>query len=92
MTNSQLTEPQESFIEVELDQLPSDLHDLHRHVVGHTGRIELRDGDGAACVLISKSELDALEHALDILSQTKDVNEMRQQLSRLVASADKPAS
>jgi hypothetical protein len=87
MMNSQSTEPQESFIEIEIDRLPPDLRDLHHLVVGQIGRIELRDGDGAACVLISKSELDALEQALDILSETKDVREMREELSRLVASA-----
>ena len=87
MMNSQQTEPQESFIPIE--RLPTTLRDLHHLVVGHTGRVELRDGDGQACVLISKSELDALEHALDILSQTEDVREMREELWRLVASADK---
>jgi hypothetical protein len=92
MSNLPLAEPQESFIKVELNQLPAGLRDLHQRVVGQTGRIELRDGDGPACVLISKSELDALERALDILSQTKDVRDMRDELSRLVFSADKPAS
>jgi len=60
--------------------------DLHRLVIGKNCRIELADGNGGVCILISKSELDALEQALEILSDTNECRAMREQLTQLVST------
>jgi PHD/YefM family antitoxin component YafN of YafNO toxin-antitoxin module len=71
---------------VDLSDGPVDLHQLHMHVVSRHARVEFitRACDGS-CILISKAELESLESALEILSGTDDVREMRNELSRLVA-------
>jgi len=71
---------------VNLSDGPVDLHQLHAHVITHHGRVEFttRACDGS-CILISKAELEGLERALEILSGTEDVREMRNELSRLVS-------
>jgi hypothetical protein len=80
--------PHESFTRVQMDGFSPQLLELHERVLGYTCRVELSDSAGNVCVLISKSELDALEKALEILSQTQDVATMRQQLSQLATSAE----
>jgi hypothetical protein len=62
------------------------LIELHELVLRRNGRIELTTRDGGASVLISKSELEALEHALEILSDTNDVRAIRDELSRLAGA------
>jgi hypothetical protein len=74
---------QDSFARVPLDDATNRLLELHRQVLGQNSRIEVGDGDGAVCVLIAKSELDALERALEILSATEDMRVMRDHLSQL---------
>ncbi len=71
---------------IDIDAAMAKLPDLHQHVVLHTRRIELRGGDGSSCVLISKTELDSLERALEILSDTEEVRAMRGHLERLGAA------
>ena len=59
---------------------------LHEEVCGHKGRIEItREGCGDVCVLISKAELESLEQALAILSDTDGVRAMSGQIAQLAA-------
>jgi hypothetical protein len=73
-----------------------DLAKLHADVLKRHARVELirSASDGASgnarCVLISKSELDGLERALEILAATDDVREMRQEVARLIARSGEP--
>jgi hypothetical protein len=63
-----------------------DLASLHARVLVHNGRVELRRR-GGACVLISKDELDGLEKALEILSNTDTARLMRQEIATLASVA-----
>jgi PHD/YefM family antitoxin component YafN of YafNO toxin-antitoxin module len=63
------------------------LEKLHDEVVRFKGRIEItRNGCDDCCVLISKQELDSLERALAILSDTDGVRAMSGQIAQLAAS------
>jgi len=72
-----------SFTTIKITDAIVDVARLHAAVVRTSGRIELTDAEGNACVLMTKSELDALEHALEILSNTDDVRAMNDQLARI---------
>ncbi len=76
------------FATFDLDTADIVLSDLHKQVLGRNGRVELRCR-GGACVLISKAELDGLEKALEILSNTETVRLMRQEIA-LVAQVVSP--
>ena len=68
------------------------LDTLHDEVVRFKGRIEItRDGCNDRCVLISKAELEALEQALAILSDTDGVKSMGAQIAQLAAICEAPA-
>lgn len=63
------------------------LEKLHEDVVRFKGRIEItRNGCDDCCVLISKDELESLERALAILSDTDGVKAMSGQIAQLAAS------
>ncbi|HEV2296029.1 MAG TPA: hypothetical protein VGR35_19445 [Tepidisphaeraceae bacterium] len=63
------------------------LEKFHEGVVRFKGRIEItRDGCKERCVLISKAELESLEQALAILSDTEGVKAMSGQIAQLAAS------
>jgi PHD/YefM family antitoxin component YafN of YafNO toxin-antitoxin module len=64
---------------------------LHEEVCSFKGRIEItRDGCGDRCVLISKAELESLEQALAILSDTDGVKAMSGQIAQLAATCETP--
>jgi PHD/YefM family antitoxin component YafN of YafNO toxin-antitoxin module len=70
------------FSHVSIDQAQSRLSQLLGMVCRNKGRIEIRGHDGlGSCVLISKDELESLEQALEILSNTSDV----QKIARTIA-------
>jgi hypothetical protein len=92
MTHSSANRPSQSVVSVNLDSDRFRIVDLHRQVLNDTARVELRSRDGQATVLISKSELDALEQALAILSDTEGVRGVREQLGRLAALTAGPLS
>ena len=72
--------------------IASNLASLHAFVTRTNGRIEItRPGTDDHCVLISKDELDALERALEILSDTDTVRAMCGQISELAAATTGPA-
>ena len=63
------------------------LEQLHQDVVRYKGRIEITlEGCDDCCVLISKSELQSLEQALAILSDTDGVRAMSGQIAQLAAT------
>jgi len=59
---------------------------LHERVTRHCGRIEITRRDSGAtvsAVLISKAELDSLESAIEILSNTDSAASMRDEVMRV---------
>jgi hypothetical protein len=73
-----------------IDENTLDLVELHRLIVRYNGRVELNTCDGHACVLISKSELDAMEHALSVLSDGEAVQGVREELAKVAIAATAP--
>jgi len=67
---------------ISIDQVQSRFSELHEGVCREKGRVEIHDGKGV-CVLISKAELDSLEQALEILSNTSDVQKMARTIAAL---------
>jgi PHD/YefM family antitoxin component YafN of YafNO toxin-antitoxin module len=63
------------------------LESLHEHITRTKGRLEItRRGTDERCVLISKEELDCLEKALAILSDTDGVRDICGRISALAAA------
>lgn len=71
---------------LDVEQTNGQMVRLHAQVLREQCRIQVRSEAGLS-VLISKSELDGLERALEILSQTDTMRQMRRELAR-VASMD----
>lgn len=67
---------------ITIDQVQTRFPELHEGVCREKGRVEIHDGN-SICVLISKVELDALEQALEILSNTSDVRKMARTIAAL---------
>lgn len=77
------------FESYEVSHVGRSLGKLHEEVVRFKGRIEVtRDGCDDCCVLISKAELESLERALAILSDTDGVKAMSGQIAQLAATCD----
>lgn len=62
------------------------LEHLHAQVVRCSGRIEIRCPSGNVCVLISKTELESLEQAIEILSQGPDYKQMCTEVSEVAGA------
>ncbi len=78
----------ESYPSYDVSVLAPALERLHEHVVRTKGRIEItRRGSDERCVLISKDELQWLERALEILSDTDEVKDISQKIAALAAAA-----
>ncbi|HEX8521069.1 MAG TPA: hypothetical protein VF669_02350 [Tepidisphaeraceae bacterium] len=61
------------------------LESLHEHVARTRGRIEItRPGSDDRCVLLSKEELDALEGAIQILSDSESFRDAAEQIATVV--------
>lgn len=69
------------FSSMSIEQVQLQLNQLFKQICRAKGRVEIQDGD-SCCVLISKEELDALEQALEILSNTAQV----QKIARTIAA------
>lgn len=69
-----------------LDQVQNGLGRVLQQVCRDRVRVEVRHEMGA-CVLISKDELETLEHALEILSNTSDVQRMARIIESLSTTA-----
>ena len=60
---------------------------LHERVTRTKTRVEItRAGSDERCVLLSGAELDALERAIEILSDTAAVRDIRGQIAQLAAA------
>ena len=67
--------------------IASNLTQLHEFVARTKGRIEItRAGTDERCVLISQEELQSLERALEILSDTDNVRDIQVQIAHLAAA------
>ena len=75
-----------SFTFISIDQVQDRFSQLHSNVCRARGRVEIKDGQGT-CVLISKEELETLERALEILSNTSDVRKLASRISCLTHAA-----
>jgi PHD/YefM family antitoxin component YafN of YafNO toxin-antitoxin module len=64
------------------------LAQLHEYITTQDARVELtRAGSDERCVLVSKRDLDALERAVVILSNTEDMRTVSEKLAQLAAAA-----
>ena len=67
--------------------IASNLASLHEYVTRNDGRVEItRPGSDERCVLIGKNELTSLERALEILSDTDNVRDLRGKIAQLAAA------
>lgn len=74
------------FQTIEVTACRRSLAKLHDLVVKGHGRIQItRRGSDHVCVLISQAELESLEHALEILSQTTEFQVMCGEVTRVAA-------
>lgn len=63
------------------------LGDVHADVVRNNGRVELHSSDvTGASIIISKQELQSIEKALEFLSDTDGVEQVRLMLKAIGAS------
>lgn len=72
---------------INVEAIAVNVLELHQHVHQLNARIELHTHDGSTCVLMTKKELESLEQALEILSDTDGVRAMRDELSRVATIA-----
>ena len=76
----------------DVNLIASHMQTLHEYVTRTLGRVEItRAGSEERCVLISQRELESLERALEILSNTDDVRDICGKIAQL-AAATGPAS
>ena len=76
----------DAFQTLYVHQVQDDLLKLYEKIACEKGRVEIIHTDGGCrCVLISKAELDALEHAIELLSDQDGVKSMGNSLAQLVA-------
>ena len=66
---------------------PRTAAELYRSIASRHVRVEI-DSPYGACVIISKAELESLEQALQILSNTEDVQGIAHALQQLVAACN----
>jgi PHD/YefM family antitoxin component YafN of YafNO toxin-antitoxin module len=78
-----------SFPVLDVSKAQDELPHLARQVASGKGRVELVDHQGAGdCVLISKAELESLEHAIELLSDADHVRLLTARLSSMLETAD----
>jgi PHD/YefM family antitoxin component YafN of YafNO toxin-antitoxin module len=75
------------FQNVDVTRFRRALTELHELVGGGKGRVEVtRRGCADVCVLISKTELESLERALQIFAESVEFQRMSSQISEIVAA------
>lgn len=78
-----------SFQSLNLAKVQGELADLYERIACEKGRVEIVDGEGSCeCVLISKAELEGLEHALEVLSDSEQVKELSAHLENLAHAVE----
>ncbi len=77
-----------SHLSVDMTLVGKRIRRLHDQVCGQGQRVEItRAGCDDVCVMISKRELEALEHALTIHSASESHTDLCERLSKLLADA-----
>lgn len=77
------------FQSIRAESMKSTLAELFEQVIRVKGRIEFVSAtSGQSCVLLSKAELDSLERALEILSNTEACQHMRDLVATVAAQAE----
>ncbi len=80
------------FQTVDVPRFRQALADLHAVVGRGKGRVEVTHPDcDDICVLISKAELDSLERALQIFSETLEFKQMSEQIAEIAAAVGTPS-
>jgi len=75
----------------DLIALQKSLPELCRKVIHHHQRVEIRTDEGDACVLISRTELETLERALEIYAGTDDAQHLHEKVAELCDLAGEPS-
>jgi PHD/YefM family antitoxin component YafN of YafNO toxin-antitoxin module len=79
------------FQSIDLASCGQALNDLHERVSTGYGRIEItRVGCDDTCVLISKAELETLEKAIELLTQSEHYQAMCAQLNNIASESMRP--
>lgn len=78
-----------SFQSLDLDHVQGQLLSIYERIACEKGRVEIVRNDGACdCVLISKAELESLERAIEVLSDSEGVRELTVHLANLAQLAE----
>lgn len=72
------------FTSLDASKLQDNLLEILCRIATDKGRVEITNCDGGTCILISKDELDSLEEALEILSQTPAAIEMEHEVEQVL--------
>ena len=77
------------FQSLNLAQVQNDLLKLYERIACQKGRVEIvSPGGECECVLISKAELDSLERALEVLSDSDDVRALTHEIEQVAQVAE----
>lgn len=87
MSVSPLNHLNGSFEQLRIDSSNPELMTLHAYVLQRGSRVELSDDRGGMTVLVTKTELEALETAIELLGKTDDVRAMHIELARVAAAS-----
>ncbi len=79
------------FETMSLQEARENLDFLVKFVVQNKRRVEIATSDGEHCVLISKADLDSLEKAITILSDSDSFKDVCSSLNQLVAATSSSA-
>ncbi|MGE5612285.1 MAG: hypothetical protein ACM359_23760 [Bacillota bacterium] len=80
-----------TFPKLDASTLHADLVRLLCRTARDKGRLEITNCEGETCVMISKEELDALEQALEILSNTDGAKAMERTVEHFAIMAERSA-
>lgn len=79
------------FETMSLQEVRENLDYLVKRVIQGKRRVEIVDASGERCVLVSKTDLDCLEKALTILSDTAEFKDICSSMNQLVAATSPSA-
>ena len=82
------TTTEHSYPTIDMTRVGRSIRKLHEQVCTHGKRVEItRPGCDDPCVIISKSELDSLEQAVEIFADTDAFAEMSHGIQQLLKTA-----
>lgn len=77
-----------SYTKIDATAASSSLAELHRRITTEKSRVELTlDGSDQTCVIISQVELEGLERALELLSESDTYRAMASDLADIAAAS-----